>query len=66
MKKQNAFAPGSKLAFSKEKVANLSPADLDQIHGGEIEGGHGGSSHSTHNNFSCCACTTIIGIAEQE
>jgi len=69
MKKQNAFALGSKLAFNKEKVANLSPADLDQVHGGQTEGGHGGSGNSTYNNFTCCACTTFnssTGVAEPE
>ncbi|GAA3952221.1 class I lanthipeptide [Hymenobacter algoricola] len=54
MKKQDAFA--SKLSFNKEKVANLTPDDLDQVHGGD---GHGGSSHSSQQNFTCCLCTSI-------
>ena len=63
MKKQNAFALGSKLAFNKEKVANLSPADLDQVHGGKESPAF--SRNSSQHNFSCCACTTVVDVAEE-
>ena len=58
MKKQD-----SKLAFNKEKVANLSSADLDQVVGGkEIEATHP-TDGSTHANFTCSLCTRLTGIA---
>jgi len=54
MKKQHTSA--NKLTFSKEKIAYLSSADLDQLRGGLADGGHGGSEHSTQHNFTCCLC----------
>jgi len=57
MKKQDAAAP--KLAFNKEKIANLSPADLDQVHGGQADTIGDFTGGSTRNDFTCCACTTI-------
>jgi hypothetical protein len=62
MKKQHASA--SKLSFNKEKVASLTPDDLDQVHGG-LADGQGGSSHSSQNNFTCCLCTTLTVQAEE-
>jgi len=61
MKKQDLTAATTKLAFNKEKVASLSPADLDQIVGGD-------GDHSTHANFTCNMCTTLSGgsaVAEE-
>lgn len=56
MKKQDHSAPANKLAFNKEKVANLSPDALDQIQGGLLVG-----DHSTHAKFTCSLCTTLSG-----
>jgi len=56
MKKQDLTAATTKLAFNKEKVASLSPADLDQVMGGNVE-----ADHSTHANFTCNMCTTLSG-----
>jgi hypothetical protein len=61
MKKQDACA--KKLAFNKEKVTSLSPADLDQLHGGQESPAF--SRNSSQHNFSCCACTTVVGVAEE-
>ncbi|MCB2409843.1 class I lanthipeptide [Hymenobacter lucidus] len=60
MKKQD-----SKLAFNKEKVANLSSADLDQVVGGKEAATHP-TDGSTHANFTCSLCTTLTGIAPEE
>ncbi|GAA3952194.1 class I lanthipeptide [Hymenobacter algoricola] len=60
MKKQDVFA--TKLSFNKEKVASLTPDDLDQVHGGD---GQTGSSQSSYNNFTCCACTTLNSGSHQ-
>ncbi|MCB2409845.1 class I lanthipeptide [Hymenobacter lucidus] len=59
MKKQD-----SKLAFNKEKVANLSSADLDQVVGGKEA--PAATDTSTHANFTCSLCTTLTGIAPEE
>lgn len=56
-----------KLSFSKEKVANLSAADLDQVVGGKIAPTVGDAS--TRWLFTCEMCTTIgpdTSIAPQE
>ena len=60
MKKQDQFAPANKLAFNKEKVANLSPAALDQI-----QGGLAAEVHSTHADFTCKMCTTLTGVVAE-
>ncbi|GAA3952227.1 class I lanthipeptide [Hymenobacter algoricola] len=60
MKKQDAFA--SKLSFNKEKVASLTPDDLDQVHGGD---GQGGSYNSSYHNFTCCICTMMTQPKEE-
>lgn len=61
MKKQDNYLPTNKLAFSKEKVANLSQVDLDHIQGGLYPG----ESGSTHAKFTCSLCTTIGDILTQ-
>ncbi|SHL17063.1 hypothetical protein SAMN05444266_102296 [Chitinophaga jiangningensis] len=70
MKKSIALQ-SSKLPFSKEKIANLTGEELDQVQGGveqPIDDKTGdtvdtASGLSTHHNFTCCACTTLSGIA---
>ncbi|GAA3952248.1 class I lanthipeptide [Hymenobacter algoricola] len=63
MKKQDAFA--SKLSFNKEKVASLTPDDLDQVYGGNTEPS---SRNSSNHNFTCCLCSfhTSIDIPVSE
>ena len=61
MKKQDNSPPTSKLAFDKEKVANLSQVDLDHIQGGMYPT----ESGSTHANFTCTLCTSISDILTQ-
>ncbi|MCB2409841.1 class I lanthipeptide [Hymenobacter lucidus] len=51
MKKQNS----NKLAFSKEKIANLSAAELGQIIGGQQDG----ERISTYHDFTCGLCTDV-------
>jgi hypothetical protein len=59
MKKQDAFA--SKLSFSKEKVASLTPDDLGQVHGGSgTNDSTNSSTQSSAGRFTCCFCTTVL------
>lgn len=55
MKKQDS----NKLTFNKEKVANLSQADLDQVVGGKEAAK---TDTSTHATWTCTLCTTLTGI----
>jgi len=64
VKKQPAFA--HKLAFNKEKVASLSPADLGQLHGGKTAPPTAGPTiQSTVYDFTCCQCTGGTSKIEQ-
>ncbi|MBV7529427.1 class I lanthipeptide [Chitinophaga sp. sic0106] len=70
MKKSIALQ-NSKLPFSKEKIANLTGEELDAVQGGidEVKTGDTvdtASGISTHHNFTCCACTTLSGIAAED
>lgn len=51
MKKRNP----NKLAFKKEKIANLSAAELGKIVGGQQDS----ERISTYHNFTCGLCTDV-------
>ncbi|GAA3952236.1 class I lanthipeptide [Hymenobacter algoricola] len=57
MKKQDVFA--TKLPFNKEKVAGLTPDDLDQVYGGHTEAS---SDNSSNHRFTCCLCSFHTGV----
>lgn len=52
----------AKLSITKEKVANLSDADMNLILGGDEAPGAGGGS--TRHNFTCDWCTSTTSIDE--
>jgi hypothetical protein len=66
MKKRIALQ-NDKLSFGKEKIANLTGEELDNVAGGLQETVKDTASGlSTHHNFTCCACTTLSGLQEAD
>ncbi|MFB6455001.1 class I lanthipeptide [Chitinophaga sp. Hz27] len=61
--KKHFVLMNDKLSFDKEKVANLTGEELDQVEGG-VQAPVQGGDLSTHHNFTCSACTTLSGYAE--
>jgi natural product precursor len=54
-----------KLVLKKEKVAELTNAEMSNLKGGAAR-----TCNSTNNGFTCCACTntnikTITGVCDQ-
>jgi hypothetical protein len=57
--------PNSKLAYTKEQVANLSENDLDKLQGGGNEEAAKTAS-STNNDFTCCWCTSTVTQPDEQ
>jgi hypothetical protein len=64
MKKRIALQ-NDKLSFGKERIANLTGEELDNVAGGNEPVKDTASGLSTHHNFTCCACTTLSGFQEE-
>ncbi|MFB6455004.1 class I lanthipeptide [Chitinophaga sp. Hz27] len=57
MKKKIALQ-NSKLPFDKERIANLTPDELDQVEGG-VQSPIVSGDQTTHHNFTCGASNTM-------